>query len=57
MPPITDPEMNRMIQPNVRSGIFHPSVRYARVNNKFMGLLYDPNQPTSYIMEVDANNL
>ena len=22
-----------------------------------MGSLYDPQQPTSYIMEVDANNL
>ena len=33
------------------------SVRYARANNKLMGSLYDPRQPTSYIIEVDANNL
>ena len=54
---ITDPEMYRMIQPNIRGGICHVSVRYARANNKLMGSLYDPTKPTSFIMEVDANNL
>ena len=46
-----------MIQPYIRGGICHASVRYARANNKLMGSLYDPRQQTSYIMEVDANNL
>ena len=46
-----------MIQPNIRGGICHASVRYALANNKLMGSLYDPRLPTSYIMEVDANNL
>jgi hypothetical protein len=54
---ITDPEMYRMIQPSIRGGICHASVRYARANNKLMGALYDPLLPTSYIMYVDANNL
>ena len=54
---ITDPEMYRMIQPNIRGGICHASVRYAHANNKLMGSLYDPTKPTSYIMYVDANNL
>ena len=54
---ITDPEMYRMIQPNIRGGICHASVRYARANNKFIGSLYDKRQPTSYIMEIDANDL
>ena len=57
IPLITDPEMYRMIQPNIHGGICHASVRYARVNNKLMGSLFDPRLPTSYIMEVDANNL
>ena len=48
--------MYRMIQPNIRGGICHASVRYARANNKLIGSLYDQRQPTSYIMEVDANN-
>ena len=46
-----------MIQPNIRGGICHASVRYARANKKMMGSLYDPTPPTSYTMEVDANNL
>ena len=57
IPLITDPEMYWMIQPNIRGEICHASVRYARANKKLMGSLYDPRQPTSYIMEVDGNNL
>ena len=57
IPLITDPEMYRIIQPNIRGGICHSIVRYARANNKLMGSLFDPQLPTSYIMEVDANNL
>ena len=57
IPLITDPEMYRMIQPNIRGGICHASVRYAGANNKLMGSLYDPTQLTAYIMEIDDNNL
>ena len=57
IPMITDPEMYRIIQPNIRGGMCHASVCYARANNKLMGSLYDPTKPTSYIMEVEANNL
>ena len=46
-----------MIQPNIRGGICHASVRYARANNKLISSLYDQRQPILYIMEVDANNL
>ena len=37
IPLIPDPEMYRMIQPNIRGGICHASIRYARANNKLMG--------------------
>ena len=57
IPLITDPEMYRMIKRNISGGICHASVRYGRANNKLMGSLYDPRKPTSYILEVDANNL
>ena len=57
IPLITDPEMYRMIQPNIRGGICHESVRYARANNKLISSLYDPTTPTSFILGVDANNL
>ena len=51
IPLITDPEMYRM------RGICRASVRNAKANNKLMESLYDPTKPTSYIMEVDANNI
>ena len=54
---ISDPEMYRMIQPNIRGGICHWSGRYARVNNKYMGALYRPDEPESFIMYIDATNL
>ena len=57
IPLITDPEMYRMIQPNIRGGICHASVRYALANNRLMGSLYDTTKPSSYIMEVNENNL
>ena len=57
IPLITDPEMYRIIQPNIRGGICHARVRYARANNKMISSLYDQRQPTFYIMEVSANNL
>ena len=54
---ITDSEMYRMIQFNIRGGVCHVSVRYARANNKLLGSLYDTTQPTSYILYVYSNNL
>ena len=52
-----DPEMYRMIQPHIRGGICHASVRYAKENNKYMGALYDVSKEDSYILYIDANNL
>ena len=49
--------MYRIIQLNILGCMCQASVRYARAKNKLMSSLYDPKQPTSYIMEVDANNL
>ena len=49
--------MYLMIQSNIRGGIWHASVRYARANNKLISAMYDPTKPTNFIMEVDANNL
>ena len=49
--------MYRMIQPSIRGGICHASVRFAHANNKLMGALYDQTKPASYILYVDANNL
>ena len=46
IPLITDLEMYRMIQPNIRGGICHASVCYARANNRLMESLYNPTKPT-----------
>ena len=53
---ISDPEMYRMIQPNIRGGICHASGRYARANNKYLGALYRLNEPESFIMYIDATH-
>ena len=42
---ISDHEMYRMIQPNIREGICHASGRYARANNIYMGALHRPDEP------------
>ena len=57
IPLITDPEIYLMIQPNIQGGICDASVRDASANYRLMGLHYDPRLATSYIMDVDANNL
>ena len=53
----TDTEIYRMVKPAIRGGICHAAVRYARANNVYMGSLYDPEQPSTYIFNFDANNL
>ena len=47
---ICDGEMYRMIQPAIRGGLCHASVRYARSNNKYMGSLYNPNEKKVYLL-------
>ena len=54
---LSDPKMYRIIQPNIRGGICHASVRYAKVNNKNMGALYEATKEDSYILYIDPNNL
>ena len=54
---ISDPEMYRMIQPNIRGGFCHASGRYARANNIYIKALYRPNEPKLFIMYIYATNL
>lgn len=48
--------MYLMIQPNILAGIYHESVRYANVNKKYMGALYEQTKKESFILYIDANN-
>ena len=54
---ISDPEIYRTIQPNIRGRFCHASGRYARANNKYIGALYRFDEPESFIMYIDATKL
>ena len=45
-----------MFERGIRGGITHISKRYAEANNKYMKN-YNPNEESSYIQYLDANNL
>jgi hypothetical protein len=55
---IRDPIMHFFFEQNIRGGLVNVgSHKSAQANNPYLGDLYDPEQPTSYIAYVDANNL
>ena len=54
---LTYPDMLLMFQRGIRGGITQAVHRYASVNNKYMGDLYDPSRESSYLQYLDANNL
>ena len=45
-----------MFEKGIRGGISHISKRYAEANNKYMAD-YNPDEPSTYIQYLDANNL
>ena len=51
-----DYDMLMMFERGIRSGISHISKRYAEANNKYMKD-YNPDEESSYIQYLDANNL
>ena len=53
---LTDPEAYLMIENNIRGGISTISNRYSKANNPLLED-FDPEQPTTYITYLDANNL
>ena len=53
---ITDPDMYLFIEKGLRGGISMVSHRHAIANNRYMQN-YDPEQPTSFLQYLDANNL
>jgi hypothetical protein len=54
---LSDPDMLLMIEQGIRGGIATISHRYAKANNKYMGVEYDPSKPSKYITYMDAVNL
>ena len=51
-----DYDMLMMFEQGIRGGITHISKRYAEANNKYMKN-YNPNEESSFIQYLDANNL
>ncbi|CAH3125737.1 unnamed protein product [Porites lobata] len=51
-----DYDMLMMIEKGIRGGITHISKRYAEANNKYMKD-YNPDEESSFIQYLDANNL
>ena len=54
---LTDPDMLLMFERGIRGGITQAVHKYASANNKYMGDKFNPNEDTTYLQYLDANNL
>ena len=54
---LTDPDMLLMFELRIRSGITQVVRKYTLANNKYMGDRFNPNEDTTYLQYLDANNL
>ena len=54
---LTDPAMLLMFEHGIRGGIIQAVRKYATANNPYMGDKFDPNEDTTYLQYLDANNL
>ena len=54
---LTDPDMLLMFERGIRGGIAQAVRKYASANNKYMGDRFNPNEDTTYLQYLDANNL
>ena len=54
---IRDIDMYEMVEKGIRGGISMISRRYAKANDPRMGDAYDPSQPTTTLLYMDANSL
>ena len=46
-----------MFEQRIRGGITQAVCKYALANNKYMGDKFNPNEDTTYLQYLDANNL
>ena len=54
---LTDPDMLLMFERGIRGGITQAVYRYAKANNKYMGEKFHPEEKSSFLQYLDANNL
>ena len=54
---LTNSDMFLMFEQGIRAGITQAIHKYASANNKYMGDKFNPNEDTTYLQYLDANNL
>ena len=54
---LTNPDMLLMFEWGIRGGITQAVHKYAAANNPHMGDKFNPNEDTTYLQYLDANNL
>ena len=54
---LTDPDMLLMFERGIRGGITQAVRKYTLANNGYMGDRFNPNEDTTYLQYLDANNL
>ena len=54
---LTDPDMLLMFERGIRGGITQAVCKYAAANNLYMGDKFDPNEDTTYLQYLGANNV
>ena len=54
---LTDHDMLLMFERGIRGGITQAVCKYASANNKYLGDKFNPNEDTTYLQYLDANNL
>ena len=53
---LTDPDMLLMFEHGIRGGITQAVHRYAKANNKYMSEKFHPEEKSSFLQYLDANN-
>jgi hypothetical protein len=54
---LSDYDMILMLKNGIRGGVSTITTRYGKSNNKYMGEMFDDNEPSKFIAYLDANNL
>ena len=54
---LTNIDMLLMVEKGIQGGITQAVKRYAKANNKYMNDLYNPDEKSTYLQYLDANNL
>ena len=54
---LTDENILLKLEGAIRGGVSSIMKRYSRANNKYMGANYNPEEPSTYILYLDCNNL